>query len=104
MTSAKLFDDPNIRAIEAEISRIREILISKNRDYGSSAFESPYLNPNLSAEDAILVRMSDKINRLHNIMINGNTVSESIEDTVTDLVGYGLIYLANKHKNISEIS
>ena len=70
-------------------------LLRKNADYGSSVFKSPKLKPSLSPGDAILVRASDKIERLSNLMDKGQgEIDESIEDTMSDLGSYCLLYLA----------
>lgn len=90
--------DTNLLAIYDEIAKLRDILTAKNKDYGSSAFERPYLDPGIPAVDAILVRMSDKVNRLHNIIKRGAVCDESIDDTVLDLAGYCILFLANRHK------
>lgn len=73
-------------------------LLNKNHDYGSSAFQVPVLAPKLPATSAILVRMSDKIARINNILQNDMTpqVQESLEDTISDLSSYGVLYLIAK--------
>lgn len=88
----------NLQAIETEIAILRDTLIKKYTDYGSSAFERPYLHPHIPVEDAILVRMSDKVNRLHNIMQNNAVCDETIDDTVLDLAGYCILFLANRKR------
>lgn len=69
------------------------LLLRKNKDYGSSAYDSPLLVPHLPAKTAILVRMSDKIKRFQQLMKSEREVNESIEDTMFDLLGYSLLYL-----------
>lgn len=70
------------------------LMLRKNADYGSTVFTSPKLTPHLDAGTAILVRMSDKIDRLTNLL-NGHKplVDEKLEDTLSDLAVYGLLYL-----------
>lgn len=91
-------------------SRIAEVgaevvatLIRKNIDYGSSVFDSPVLCPNMPAKSSILVRMSDKIKRIQQLQQNEAQVkSESFEDTMRDLAGYAILYLASpeeKHEH-----
>ncbi len=71
------------------------LLLAKNQDYGTSAWESPVLCQQMTARDALLVRMSDKIKRLqHLLQGNAPRVSESIDDTLRDLAGYCLLELA----------
>lgn len=91
-------DNTDILAIYDEIAHLRDTLTSKNKDYGSSAFERPYLHPHIPVEDAILVRMSDKVGRLHNLMQNNAVCDESIDDTVLDLAGYCILFLANRKR------
>lgn len=69
-------------------------LLAKNADYGSSVWKPPALKPTLSAGDAILVRMSDKVSRIGQLSGKGPQVAESLEDTVTDLGAYALLWLA----------
>jgi hypothetical protein len=69
-------------------------LIKKNTDYGDSAWTEPVLAPNLPPKQAILVRMSDKINRLKSLSQKEALVDESYNDTMKDLGAYALLYLA----------
>lgn len=73
------------------------LLASKKRaDYGDSVEKVPLLCPSISASDAILVRMSDKIKRLVNIVSKGyaEVSEETIYDTIKDLGIYSLLYLS----------
>lgn len=87
-------DDPQRIAVVA--LRWIETLINKNRDYGSSIWARPLLAPNTNCGDAILIRMSDKISRLRNLLQGGavNVEDESIADTMIDLGAYCLLWLA----------
>ena len=77
------------------------LLLRKNKDYGSSVWQPPLLAPN---GDAILVRMSDKIQRLIHLSQNPSEVTfgasaslatdETFEDTIRDLGAYCLLYIA----------
>ena len=70
------------------------LLVAKNKNYGDSAFESPILCPNLSAEDALWTRLSDKVKRLRNLREgNSDLVGESIDDTLRDLAGYAILIM-----------
>lgn len=69
-------------------------LLAKNSDYGSSAWKVPKLVPNLPPKQAILVRMSDKIERIESLQKKGAAeVKESFDDTIGDLGSYCLLYL-----------
>lgn len=71
--------------------------LKKNLDYGSSAFESPVMMPQLPSTTAILVRMSDKIKRIQSLLQRQNSealvADESIRDTMRDLGTYAFLWL-----------
>lgn len=75
---------------------IISLLIRKNIDYGSSVYKSPRLAPKVDAGTAMLVRMNDKVERLVKLLGSENAamVSESTDDTMADLAGYLILYLA----------
>jgi hypothetical protein len=75
--------------------QIVDTLLKKNTDYGGSAWQTPILAPTLSARQAIQCRMSDKVMRLARLL-SGETalVQESIEDTMRDLAGYSVLWIA----------
>lgn len=82
------------QAIAAVSDEVRDLLLAKNKDYKASAFDVPILAPNLSAEDAICCRMSDKVARLARLRSGASaTVAESIDDTIRDLAGYSILWL-----------
>lgn len=105
---------------------IRDILIEKNKSYGSSAFEGEGVFPILGN----YIRLSDKLNRYKNLLSKliekggdieslrnnpeFNPFNESLWDTVCDTLGYSLIgliildskglgKLSSKEDNIAEI-
>lgn len=79
------------------------LLLAKNADYGGSAWKVPKLAPNLTNKEAILVRMSDKIERLENLQKKGTSeVKESFEDTIKDLGAYALLYLTTPEDDEAE--
>jgi len=62
-----------------------DLLISKQRDYGHG-------NINAFGTYGVLVRLSDKIERLKNLMSNViDPTNESVVDTLQDMVGYCVI-------------
>lgn len=71
-------------------------LLRKNADYGCSVWQAPVFAPGMEPGDAILVRMSDKVNRLATLLAKGSAgeVDESIDDTLTDLGAYSILYMA----------
>jgi hypothetical protein len=84
--------------LAAAVLRLGVLLLNKNRDYGGSAWRVPVLTPGLSAGEAILVRMSDKVERIRALQKRDGGVplvsNETFDDTVRDLAGYCLLYLA----------
>jgi hypothetical protein len=88
---------PDQERIAREGLRWLKLILQKNRDYGSSAWQSPVLCPSMPCSSAILVRMSDKIRRLGTLTTNNahaSVANESLEDTMRDLGAYALLYLA----------
>lgn len=81
-----------------------EICKKKNGDYATDA--DPFKNFRASevfgidSNDAIIVRMSDKLMRVSNVIRNGEAKvqDESVLDTLMDLSNYALI-LATKWEN-----
>lgn len=74
-----------------------ETLLRKNKDYGSSVFKVPILKPDLEPGDAILVRMSDKIERFANLCAKEKgEVDEPLSETMKDLAAYGLLWLCSQ--------
>lgn len=76
--------------ISNTLSEIRDMLITKNADYGGAVFARPVYAPNLPVTTAILVRMSDKVTRYKNLMKRTGTWESKI-DTLKDYIGYGIL-------------
>ena len=77
--------------IKEKMESITDLLLRKNRDYGSSFRKPGILSGALDAKSKLLVRIDDKIERLGNLLAkdsDGDVPNESMSDTVTDLVGY----------------
>lgn len=78
--------------IRHECEQLAETLLAKHRNYGGSAFQSPYLQPLLDPETAMKVRLSDKIARLQNLESGDqDIVGESRLDTLLDIAGYAIL-------------
>jgi hypothetical protein len=78
------------KAISEICDEIKETLIKKNRDYGSS-----YMKMKEEFGDvALLIRQSDKLGRLKTLQKQEGNVSESINDTKLDAAGYYILDLA----------
>lgn len=78
--------DTNIKKITNDLATT---VINKNHDYGNS-FESTMKHYGINV---LLIRLSDKLNRLESLMSgNDQQVSdESITDTLKDLAGYSIL-------------
>lgn len=74
-------------------NKLHEMYILKNADYGDSVGE---LYKKLG-DISFLTRISDKYNRLMNLMIAGGGENfESIEDTIQDMANYCIIWLMER--------
>lgn len=79
---------------------LKNLWLAKNANYGNSIYQTPILASDVTPEKAIRVRMSDKINRLQTLLSGEpDKVGESMEDTVRDLVVYGINWLALTKKD-----
>lgn len=88
------------KAIAMVGAELVETLLNKNQDYGSSVLSPPYLLPGLSPTASILCRLSDKVQRLHQLMEReGEVETETLEDTMADLGGYAVLYLVARELN-----
>lgn len=72
-----------------EMSDIIHLLIKKNTDYGDSFFELMKKFGLLS----FVIRINDKIGRIETIVKRQKieVKSESVEDTINDIIGYCLL-------------
>lgn len=78
------------QAIIDVCDRVKEILIEKNRKYGNSALDPVRVFSKASPDEQILVRMDDKLSRIR------NRQNDDDEDPFVDLLGYLILYLAQK--------
>ena len=74
------------RLIAEECDRLKELLLSKNRNYGNSALAPKRLLSTASPVEGILIRIDDKLNRL----IQGDAADEDVE---LDLTGYLILLM-----------
>lgn len=87
LSEVKYFED----GIDLIMNKLREILISKQRDYGHHNILS-------FGEFGVLVRLNDKVERLKNLtMKNKQPNNESIDDTWIDIANYAIIALMLRH-------
>jgi len=81
-------DDIKTHIHKSLCDQLHAIYVAKNKDYGDSFSEIREEFPN-----AVLVRLSDKFQRVKTLMLKGcgPEVDESIEDTLIDLANYALM-------------
>lgn len=96
--SIDLTDDQE--AIVAIFDEAKRVALKKNHDYGSSVFEPPVLSPTMPPGAAILVRMSDKINRLQTLLSGkrAQVEDEASADTMLDLATYAFLWLIHQRR------
>ena len=71
--------------------QLKEMQLSKNADYGDSAFQDiEVFGEVIPARNGIMARIADKLKRLESEKLE---VSESKADTIKDLIGYLVILL-----------
>jgi hypothetical protein len=77
--------DETEKEIAAIIDGLKDLLIRKHRDYGTRNLDE-------FGSYGILIRVSDKRQRLMNLMKKDTTpeVNESLEDTWLDIAGYAI--------------
>lgn len=74
-------------------SKLNDIYIRKNKDYGDS-----FAIVRKNIPNSVLVRLWDKLLRLNNLMQNNDNhlVDESIEDTLMDMANYCIMELVER--------
>lgn len=78
------------RFVHEECKAIADLLIAKNRRYGASVFFPMSVFSRAGWEDAIRVRLDDKLARLAR---TGEATSiEDGEDTIADVIGYLILW------------
>ena len=92
---------PNVEKFSELTHKMATTYARKNKDYGNS-FDTSLDKYGIVAA---LVRMSDKMNRIDNLVKSQNreVTDESIQDTLLDLANYALmtlLYIQNHEENI----
>ena len=74
-------------------SKLNDIYVRKNKDYGDS-----FAIVRKNIPNSVLVRLWDKLLRLNNLMQNNDNhlVDESIEDTLMDMANYCIMELVER--------
>lgn len=90
--------EQEIRIFKEYVDRMTSIFAEKRADYGPSTEETFRKFGPVS----FLVRMHDKLNRLDNLFVKGDTDrkvrDESVRDTLMDLANYCIIALVELDK------
>jgi len=69
------------------IEKVKDLLITKNRNYGDSAINPCRIMSKASPVEQLLVRIDDKLNRIK----QGAGLLATDEDVVLDLIGYFIL-------------
>lgn len=77
-------DKINAETMQVAYNENYQTFLAKNADYGNS-FEKSL---NDFGYIAGIVRISDKYNRLHNLISSDKNVAESLSDTLNDMANY----------------
>ena len=83
--------------IQFQCRMISDLLCKKNESYGDSACSPIQIFSKLEANDAICARIDDKLSRIANRGLNGET-----EDTLFDLIGYLVLLQIARKDQIKE--
>ena len=102
--------DDFLQALGENCDNALKIVQKKNQDYADG--EDPFQNFRMvedaglcSLEQGIAVRMSDKLQRVFNLLPEGEDAAvddESLDDTLLDLINYANILLVYRQKKRSE--
>ena len=75
------------KLIEKVCEDVKDLLIKKNRDYGNSALNPSSVFSKGDVFESLGSRIDDKLMRIQNVGVNDET-----EDTISDLIGYLVLY------------
>ena len=84
------------KKIKKTMDEIRDFLIAKNEQYGDSVMNPIGVFSNCNTDEALRVRIDDKLNRL----MQGNDNIEKDEDIVKDLIGYLVLLLITMREEL----
>jgi hypothetical protein len=66
---------------------VKDLILQKNRDYGDSALNPSGVFSKGDVFESLGSRIDDKLMRIQNVGVNDET-----EDTISDLIGYLILY------------
>ena len=84
------------KKIKTTMDEIRDFLITKNEQYGDSVMNPIGIFSDCNTDEALRVRIDDKLNRL----MQGNDSIEADEDIVKDLIGYLVLLLITMREEL----
>tara|TARA_R100001163_G_C4991632_1_gene143999 strand:- start:17 stop:322 length:306 start_codon:yes stop_codon:yes gene_type:complete len=84
------------KKIKITMDEIRDFLIEKNEQYGDSVMNPIGIFSDCNTDEALRVRIDDKLNRL----MQGNDNIETDEDIVKDLIGYLVLLLITMREEL----
>lgn len=86
----------NIDIYDGIIQELREVYIAKNNDYGNSVGNTY----DLFGDVSFATRINDKISRANTLITKGNqqVTDEKLEDTIKDMVNYGILWLIERQR------
>jgi hypothetical protein len=86
--------DNDQKKISDKCEEIKELLLQKNKAYGSSALDPINIFYDGDPSAGIKVRIDDKLKRINNVGINDET-----EDSLKDLVGYLILLMISRDES-----
>lgn len=80
---------------------LKAIYVAKNNDYGDSVKDTY----NKFGDISFMVRLTDKINRATTLLKTNNrqVQDEKLEDTIKDMINYGILWLMEREESIEKI-
>ena len=86
----------NINIYDSIIKELREVYVAKNNDYGNSVGHTY----DLFGDVSFATRINDKISRANTLITKGNqqVTDEKLEDTIKDMVNYGILWLIERQR------
>lgn len=93
-------NDPKVKQHRELTQELHKLYANKNADYGDS-FHKTFDEYGMTS---VLIRLSDKLNRLKALQAKDNKVDESIRDTLMDLAGYCLLTILEIEEPSHEIT
>jgi hypothetical protein len=87
-------EEETAQKISDKCDEIKELLLLKNKAYGSAALDPLNIFYDGDPSAGICVRIDDKLKRIKNVGINDET-----EDSVKDLVGYLILLIISRDES-----